>query len=263
MEMDAIGDDLWTEDQKAIMEPWENALPAIETSINLQPLNTTASSADVFFSSNFGGDDMVIDDEVGAVAGSDDARDQLSDLIESILTSLPQPFVVEAGEEIPLGTRDVLQDINGAFEELHFPSFKTKRPSEGGADFATKYWRRSFDMIEPFVDSAQWTEVNDDTFEEYRNMKVLTKEAAKNKHRAFWNAKIVPLLEKMGPLFHRVALAGSLNNLRPEVCRQFYSLLKLISRLPDEQAATVLNACWISAAVGEFDPRMEQFPSQH
>jgi hypothetical protein len=104
-------------------------------------------------------------------------------------------------------------------------------------------------------DAGEFERMNDLTEEEYRNMEVTSRAAAKNKHRAFWNEKVFPLLEQIGPSFQRVALAGSLNNLTPKVCRQFYSLLRLIRSLPDEQAAMVMNACWISTAVGSLIQR--------
>jgi hypothetical protein len=152
-----------------------------------------------------------------------------------------------------------LMSINQTIAAMDLdPQFET-RPTRVTANDATNFFNRNMEFVSPFLDENTFRESLVTATGEYKEFEA--EGNSKNKCRGFWKAKIQPLVDKIGDKFQRVALMGSLNGLTPEVARKFYALLIMIGRLPDDEAAIMLDAFWLTAAIGECDPYMQVFPN--
>jgi hypothetical protein len=153
----------------------------------------------------------------------------------------------------------MFMSVHEAVGELQLPGMAGIRPPLVNSSYAAEYWRRTMRYLQPLINPVHWSIVASRADREYRDFEA-SRRTDRNKHREFYTRKISPLVEQFGPLFQRVALVGSLNGLIPEVTRQFYALLLLISRLPEEEAEPLVRACMMVAGMGECDPYMYQFP---
>jgi len=150
-----------------------------------------------------------------------------------------------------------INGIDQALKELGLKGYSDRRPEKISAQFAKAYFERTVAFLEPFLD-ARFEALERDIEADYKQERKRTR----NKHRGFWNLRMQPLLDRVGPGFQRLALVGSTNGLTPEVTRKFYALLRFISLVDAQEAACILEACWMVAAICECDPSM-QFFSNH
>jgi hypothetical protein len=150
------------------------------------------------------------------------------------------------------------ESLPEVMQSAEFPSVDHCKLVNRSAQDEKDYFERNMRYVQPLLDK-RFAAVEKVANGEYKDFEAEV--GSKNKCRGFWKSKVLPLSNAVGEKFQKLALASGLSGLTPEVSRKFYALLLLIQRLPEEEAALVLDACWQAAAIGEIDPQMQMFPN--
>jgi hypothetical protein len=180
------------------------------------------------------------------------------DHISIISSELQSPGNFDGENEVETSEFEVNTDMTNAIFRVGLSKAVRRRPGKVPAEFAEEYFARNMAFVEPFLDARfAVAEIVADT--EYENFEADT--GCKNRCREFWKDRVNPLVEQVGPKFQRLALLGSLNGLTSQITRKMYAILVTIHHLPEEEAAMLLDSCWLAASIGECDPLMNLFPN--
>eukprot|EP00475_Leptophrys_vorax_P033501 TRINITY_DN5272_c0_g1_i3.p1 TRINITY_DN5272_c0_g1~~TRINITY_DN5272_c0_g1_i3.p1 ORF type:complete len:393 (+),score=68.41 TRINITY_DN5272_c0_g1_i3:104-1282(+) len=151
-----------------------------------------------------------------------------------------------------------LTSISELLKVLELGPRQENRPNNVHCDLAKTYMSRSKAFLDPFLDEQEFAIAREEAEKLYKSVRV--EQGIRNKCRIVWKDLIQPCIDVIGDGFQRVALGGSVNSLTAETARDYLALLYLLYMLPEEEAAFVLSALWMTAAIGEHDPNMLHFP---
>jgi len=181
---------------------------------------------------------------------------------EEILQVLNLEEDVRNPDKRPVSGDSVLKTSDEVKEILRIPELQESRPDKVDATLGNNFSERNFDLLSPFLDVEEFEAIQKQIDAEYGSFNPQFTTTRKNKHRAFWSERIVPVLMELDPLFHRIAILGSLNGLTPQTTRKFYSLLKYVAYHKDAlEVQKLLEACLLVSVIGEYDPALKLYPA--
>eukprot|EP00475_Leptophrys_vorax_P006809 TRINITY_DN14257_c0_g1_i1.p1 TRINITY_DN14257_c0_g1~~TRINITY_DN14257_c0_g1_i1.p1 ORF type:complete len:396 (+),score=94.32 TRINITY_DN14257_c0_g1_i1:76-1263(+) len=130
------------------------------------------------------------------------------------------------------------------------------RPNNLNSQQARVYFERSEELVMKGMEAlkvmTQWQNVLAEVEEEYKNVG----RKLKNKHRFFWDDRIVPLLDKHGDLLRRIAVPGSINGLTAKAVPKFYAMLKMLEQVDAKDRKMLHGLYCIVAAMREACPEL-------